>query len=648
MVLVPLLAGAVKGHTRILREKRLAEAEAEKNKAEKREKIGEFIVENADKFKPGTDFQAILNEENLDWKHLIPAVNLVDKIENTLSYGAVTIPKVSYWEDGMKSGDAMKKADAWFNTHVNYIDMNGADALIDELQKNPTQKTRFLEDLVKYEELHNAGDLKERMNPETGATSGFVHANKVYGRLYNAVKPLMDPTSPQATGSTEAVDEQILKTTSSISDPANAVIIKVGADLQPEQLTKMQMEGLNKLVGLNSVYGGRPQKFVDDFQDIIPVRDGEEATIENTHAVLLTAIELANKDYHLLGVEGGGDENMRVSLAKELIRKFGSDRYRMAQAMSLLVSPSEEGAVASDRITYSPEMVNKKFEEITGAKPSEVKSSFQSGSKLQAQLNIVANSVTVAGTTGFAQAIQSLGIKIFGEGGQLDQIFNNNNIASNTLKDDGTSVESLETIARNLGFFDAKKGTALARAEAAKISLAMAMARAADPSGRLSNQDFETQLRKLGSGGVGDTIEQVQAKLRDIAEEFGRDFDRVKIMNNILKPGAKFSRRSIRMLYADATVQEALDIEYAVRGSMTRTEETKQAALPEGMVAVPENFEPADQLELPTADGQGSRTMVFSVGAQGMPQMGWYEQTEQGLIPATEADITAIKESGNM
>ena len=102
------------------------------------------------------------------------------------------------------------------------------------------------------------------------------------------------------------------------------------------------------------------------------------------------------------------------------------------------------------------------------------------------------------------------------------------------------------------------------------------------------------------------------------------------------------------MLYADATVQEALDIEYAVRGTMTRNEETKQATLPEGTIAVPENFQPADQLELPTADGQGSRTMVFSVGAEGMPQMGWYEQTEQGLIPATEADIMAIQQSGNM
>ena len=38
-----------------------------------------------------------------------------------------------------------------------------------------------------------------------------------------------------------------------------------------------------------------------------------------------------------------------------------------------------------------------------------------------------------------------------------------------------------------------------ARFESLRISLAFQMARAADPSGRLSNQDIELQLRKLGS-----------------------------------------------------------------------------------------------------------------------------------------------------
>ena len=200
MVFVPLLTGAVKAHTQILKDERFAKAEKAKADAERRDEAGKFIVENAELFRPDADLTKIVNREDFDYTMLIPALNLVDKVENTIPYGSISIPKVSYWEDSMKSGDAMKKADAWFRTHVNFIDMNGPDALVSELQNNPTLKTRFLEELTQFEELHNAGDLKERMNPETGATSGFVHANKVYRRLYNAVKPLMDPNSPQATG----------------------------------------------------------------------------------------------------------------------------------------------------------------------------------------------------------------------------------------------------------------------------------------------------------------------------------------------------------------------------------------------------------------------------------------------------------------
>ena len=39
----------------------------------------------------------------------------------------------------------------------------------------------------------------------------------------------------------------------------------------------------------------------------------------------------------------------------------------------------------------------------------------------------------------------------------------------------------------------------LSKMDALKLTLAAKMARAVDPSGRLSNQDFEIQLQRLGS-----------------------------------------------------------------------------------------------------------------------------------------------------
>lgn len=58
----------------------------------------------------------------------------------------------------------------------------------------------------------------------------------------------------------------------------------------------------------------------------------------------------------------------------------------------------------------------------------------------------------------------------------------------------------------------------MAALEAMRISLAFEMARAADPSGRLSNQDIELQLRKLGSN--FQTIGQAQSALQVSIREF--------------------------------------------------------------------------------------------------------------------------------
>ena len=64
------------------------------------------------------------------------------------------------------------------------------------------------------------------------------------------------------------------------------------------------------------------------------------------------------------------------------------------------------------------------------------------------------------------------------------------------------------------------KSGPMAQLEAMRISLAFRMARAADPSGRLSNQDIEIQLRKLGSNftSISDAVSAIQISI----DEFTR------------------------------------------------------------------------------------------------------------------------------
>ena len=69
-------------------------------------------------------------------------------------------------------------------------------------------------------------------------------------------------------------------------------------------------------------------------------------------------------------------------------------------------------------------------------------------------------------------------------------------------------------------------GKMYARFESMRISLAFQMARAADPSGRLSNQDIENQLIRLG--GNLDTPEQMRKRIDTAIRDFEIKLERYK------------------------------------------------------------------------------------------------------------------------
>lgn len=72
--------------------------------------------------------------------------------------------------------------------------------------------------------------------------------------------------------------------------------------------------------------------------------------------------------------------------------------------------------------------------------------------------------------------------------------------------------------------------------EAMKITLAFKMARADDPSGRLSNQDIEAQYVKLGKSFA--TKGQALAALRVTIKDFKRKNDKVEVLSLLMKGGA--------------------------------------------------------------------------------------------------------------
>jgi hypothetical protein len=91
---------------------------------------------------------------------------------------------------------------------------------------------------------------------------------------------------------------------------------------------------------------------------------------------------------------------------------------------------------------------------------------------------------------------------------------------------ENTSLGDLEAVVNKLnaeGATDINLQN-LSAADSLRLALAARMARAIDPSGRLSNQDFEIQLRRLGQSNLSSPAE-IQASLRQVKKDFERDLE---------------------------------------------------------------------------------------------------------------------------
>ena len=92
-------------------------------------------------------------------------------------------------------------------------------------------------------------------------------------------------------------------------------------------------------------------------------------------------------------------------------------------------------------------------------------------------------------------------------------------------KKKGTTDQSLKQVVAKLkeeGALDIDLAD-LSEADALRLSLAAKMARAIDPAGRLSNQDFEIQLRRLGEAGPLNTPQEIARALATVKAEFEMD-----------------------------------------------------------------------------------------------------------------------------
>ena len=124
----------------------------------------------------------------------------------------------------------------------------------------------------------------------------------------------------------------------------------------------------------------------------------------------------------------------------------------------------------------------------------------------------------------------------------------------------------------------------ISEAEAIRLTLAAKMARAVDPSGRLSNQDFEIQLRRLGDGAFT-TYGEIITKLKTVRNEFAQDLQYKNRLKAVMDNQAALTPQVARTLEASMRLRNIESNIFGAKGrnavvgsdsAATDTQQTQQ------------------------------------------------------------------------
>lgn len=473
---------------------------------------------------------------------------------NTITYGQISFPVTTdkYFEN-ISGSDLLEAGNTWLLEHERILsDEATRQAFANYLAQDDDAREYFLQNLTRYTEHYISGQIKAGTG-EDGVLRGYYDPEGQFASIYAFANQLESPVNTSEMTNTTLIDEAVVSGT--IADPKTALVLSFKdtegtTQSSVVQFNQSEFEALTQ-IGSNLGFDSA-QQLVNNFEDLILADDADEA-----YSVLRKAAFFQSQGYNALTRTGGGSDVMRLSLGQELVTSFGSDRYRMAQSVAPMIQLEEDPSTArGTNFKYTMKPAADYLTNTLGIDVDQLKVQFEASGNALTQLNQLKGLITNNQTpTGLVAAAYQVGFGIFGQGGQLSQVFGQNAIFSENLNTEkNTTVESLEKIANKY----VTSATNLSEIDSLKISLAAQMARALDPSGRLSNQDFEVQLQRLGQVGWTTGKTQAQASLNVVIKQFEAERGRLVILNNVSN-APSFGPREARIIQADKIVQDAID-----------------------------------------------------------------------------------------
>lgn len=544
------LSGFLQGTVDAQKEKRQEELLQQQKNQERQDKLGGLVLDliKEDKLS-GEAGAALLRKDNLTMADLAAAANVMDGIDSTIAYGSWKMPKPEKWEEDIRPDNQLRAGGTWLRT----MDLMARNAderarFIAEMQNNPTALENFRNDMLRYSDYYIKGQEKENRNPFTGVTSGYLKPSAAYAPLFDMLAEMNKPVDDNS-------DAIIIEANKDIDTPGNAVVFKFRSEDGTEMVEARQFDAgvytsLEKIaINLNYKGNGNTtpvQQLVNSFQDVYRADNADEA-----FAVLLTAAELERVGADAFNRTGGANNELAARVGVKLKDIFGDDRIAMAQAMAPLMVLNEDQFQKGSRYSYSMQPAAQYFKKYLDVDVAQVREQYaetQDTLELLNELNSIVSKETTP--TGFVAAATKMVGGVFGPGGQIDQVFGNNT--------DGVSGQAVLDRAKEMGYISTSVVKDLSQIDALKLTLAAKMARAVDPSGRLSNQDFEVQLQRLGQAGLMTGRVEALSKLDIVIQDFQNRSSRMQLLNELAN-APEFGAREARLLKANMAVQKSLD-----------------------------------------------------------------------------------------
>jgi len=540
---------------------------------------------------------------NLDMAEIAGTMNSVGS--SFIDYGKFKIPINENFFKGTGPGSIINKADLYMKTMDTWLTKGtNASDLKDYMEKNSNWNDKISGDFDRYGETWSLGSAKTLAPDQKDATliPKVKGSFKILGKFLGDIENITPEDLTQFDMAYNAAEKVFFGSTESPTKTSrkDTVLLPYMDDDKGLIFGRYKFKNLKTLDAIKNItkkngFGDKVGKYIYHFrkqtEQALPTKLAKfnlfsgEAELSTVFPSLIHAanLEMLGGGKNFVNMSAGEQTKVVNYLNENFTKADGEiDIAGRVRAMAPLIEvpQSELSKFNNQYKTFEKVGIsglknrNDAFERLVGISVKDFNTKYEANVKsIGGIVSLVNLRKEIPTSSGLVETFKQFFGGISAPTGQADQIVEylfgrgdkNNDVSQDSLRAIVQKVKGQNGVLKDLANVN--------EAEAIMIVLAADMARAADPSGRLSNQDFEVQLKRLGRTGFFSTKLGQFAALQTVMDDFATRFQRIEMIkaieigsnNGILTP------RQLQILYAN---QKVLALQDKVGMTITGGEST--------------------------------------------------------------------------